>query len=66
MIKDKGKNRLTIAEAAERLECSKTTVRNGIRKGLLEGVRGGICGRVFWVSERSVEKLRNAYGRATR
>lgn len=50
-------NRLTVTEAAERLGCSKATVRNGVKRGLLEGIRGGVCGRLYWVSERSLDRL---------
>lgn len=53
----KKNDRVTVAEAAKRLGCCMATVRSGVKKGLLEGIARGICGRVYWVTTSSLERL---------
>jgi excisionase family DNA binding protein len=51
------KDKLTLTDAATRLNVCVRTVTEAIRKGKLEPVRHGIARRVFWVTRESVEKL---------
>ena len=52
--------RIRIHEAAKRLNVTRGTIGNAIRDGRLEGIRGGVAGRYYWVSLASVERIEKA------
>ena len=59
------REKMTLTDAAKELHVCKRTIQNGIDKGLLVPVRGGLLRRnAYWVTRASVEALKAKGGAA--